>query len=126
MTDSERIYQLMVLTARADETVDPREARVMASIVQQTADLQGLSDRAGLARAARVLLDQNGLAAAVGEIAGPIVDPGFRELAVQCCARVLAADGAVATSELDLMTALRRSFGYTVEEIERILTVRRR
>jgi len=64
VTDAERIYQLMVLTARADETVDAREARVMAGIVDDTAELQGLGDRAALTRAARSLLERKGLIAA--------------------------------------------------------------
>ena len=78
MTDAERIYQLMVVTARADETVDAREARVMAGIVNDTAALQELGDRAALTRAARGLLE--------------------------------------------VMGQLRRCFGYTVEEIETIIS----
>ena len=78
MTDAERIYQLMVVTARADETVDAREARVMVGIVNDTAALQELGDRAALTRAARSLLE--------------------------------------------VMGQLRRCFGYTVEEIETIIS----
>jgi len=78
VTDAERIYQLMVVTARADETVDAREARVMAGIVNDTAALQELGDRAALTRAARGLLE--------------------------------------------VMGQLRRCFGYTVEEIETIIS----
>jgi len=78
VTDAERIYQLMVVTARADETVDAREARVMVGIVNDTAALQELGDRAALTRAARSLLE--------------------------------------------VMGQLRRCFGYTVEEIETIIS----
>ena len=78
MTDAERIYQLMVVTARADETVDAREARVMVGIVNDTAALQELGDRSALTRAARSLLE--------------------------------------------VMGQLRRCFGYTVEEIETIIS----
>lgn len=125
MTDAERIYQLMVLTARADETVDPREARVMSAIVNDTPELHAL-DRGALTRAARGALDRQGLVGAVRELAAPIADPGARLLAVRCCARVLAADGVVAGAELEVMGELRRCFRYTVEEIEEILTAQRR
>ena len=122
MTDAERIYQLMVLTARADDTVDPREARAMAEIVTDTPELQYLGDRAALTRSARGLVERKGLIAAVREVAMPIIEPAARLLAVRCCARVLAADGVVAGAELEVMGQLRRCFGYTVEDIEEILT----
>jgi hypothetical protein len=121
VTDAERIYQLMVLTARADDTVDPRESRVMAEIVTDTPELHDLGERAALTRAARGLLESKGLIAAVREVAMPIVEPDARLLAVRCCARVLAADGVVAGAELEVMGQLRRCFGYTVEDIEDIL-----
>ena len=114
MTDAERIYQLMVITARADDTVDPREAKAIAAIVGDTPDLQRLPDRGGLARAARELLDAKGLAAAVREVAAPIAGDDARKLAVRCCTRVLAADGVVARAELELIGQLRRAFGYTL------------
>ena len=122
MNDAERIYQLMVLTARADETVDPREARAIAGIIRDTDELQDVGDRAALARAARALLERKGLIAAVREVATPIAAADARLLAVRCCARVLAADGVVAGAELEVMGQLRRCFGYSVEEIEEIIT----
>ena len=122
MTDAERIYQLMVVMARADETVDAREARVMAGIVNDTAALQELGDRAALTRAARGLLERKGLSAAVRDLATPISAANSRLLAIRCCARVLAADGVVADAELEVMGQLRLCFGYTVEEIETIIS----
>jgi hypothetical protein len=98
---------------------------VMAAVAADTPELHGL-DRAALTRAARENLERKGLVTAVRELAAPMTDPKARLLAVRCCARVLAADGVVAGAELEVIGQLRRSFGYSVDEIEEILTGLRR
>jgi hypothetical protein len=120
MTDAERIYQLMVLTARADGRVDPRELAVADELVRETPELSELKDREGLALAARRLLKQKGLIGAVQELAIPISQE-MRELAFTCCGRILAADGVVAGPELEVIGQLRRTFGYSLFEIERVV-----
>ena len=111
----------MVLTALADGRIDPRETDVAARLVRETAELQALSDRGQLSKDARELLKRKGLIGAVQELAVAIGDARSRELAVVCCARVLAADGVVAGPELEVMGQLRRSMGYSVEELEHII-----
>jgi tellurite resistance protein len=122
MTDGARIYQLMVLTAIADGHLDTAEQSTAARLLHETPELQGIEGRPALAKAARELMDRTGLAAAVEEIAAPIQDPAARRLAIVCCGAMLKADGRFALEEVAVMSQLRRTFGLSIEEWERMIS----
>jgi hypothetical protein len=120
VTDPERIYQLMILTACADGRVDRRESSTMSRLLSHTPELHAVRNQKKLARAARDLLERRGLIGAVQELAIPIAAE-LHPLTVACCARVLAADGVVAGAELEIMGQLRRTFGYALHDIEELI-----
>jgi hypothetical protein len=115
------IYQLMVITAWADNQLDPAEQSTAGRLLHEQPELQGLENRAELARLAREKLQQQGVRAAVAEVAALIPDEPSRNLALQCCAKVLAADGRLAHQEFAVISELRKSWGLPVEAVERII-----
>lgn len=120
MTDADRIYQLMLLTARSDGHVDPRETSTAIRLLREIPELHEVKGRNRLARAAGRLLRRRGLIGAVQELAIPIA-PALHRVAIECCAQVLAADGVIAGPELEVMGQLRRTFGLSAGEVERVI-----
>lgn len=115
------IYQLMVITAWSDNALDPTEQSAAGRLLHELPELQGLDDRAALSKAAREKLEKLGVRGSVAEIAAGISDEPSRRIALQCCARVLAADGRLAHQEFAVISELRKAFSLDVSAVEQII-----
>ena len=116
------IHGLLVLTAWADGQIVAPEVLVEHTIVAEVPELISLYDKRGLADAAKQALDELGLDAAVAQIAEPLRTREDQELAFLCCIRMLEADGVIAPEEFRVLRILRRLFGFTQDEINRIMS----
>lgn len=116
------IHGLLVLTAWADGRIVAPEVLVEHAVVAEVPELTYLYDKRGLADAAKRALDELGLDAAVAQIAEPLRTRADQELAFLCCVRMLEADGVIAPEEFRVLRILRRLFGFTEDEINRIMS----
>jgi len=116
------IHGLLILTAWADSRVVPPEVLLEHAVLTELPDLAALSDKRGLAEAAKRALDELGLDAAVAQIAEPLRTREDQELAFICCVRMLEADGVIAPEEFRVLRILRRLFGFTQDEVNRLIS----
>ena len=119
---AESIYGLLVLTAWADAHLHPAELLEEHEILGEVPELAALPDKPGLADAAKEALDQLGVGPAVAKIAEPLQTPEDQELAFTCCVRILEADRVIALEEFRVLRVLRRLFGLTQPQIDRLLS----
>jgi hypothetical protein len=116
------IYGLLILTAWADRQIVELEVLLERTVILELPDLTGLYDKRGLAEDTKRALDELGLDAAVAQIAEPLRAREDQELAFVCCVRMLEADGVIAPEEFRVMRILRRLFGFTPDEVKRLLS----
>ena len=116
------IHGLLVLTAWADGQIVAPEVLVEHAILAEVPELAALNDKRGLADAAKRALDELGLDAAVAQIAEPLRTRQDQELAFLCCVRMLEADGVIAPEEFRVLRILRRLFGFSLGEVNRIMS----
>jgi len=116
------IYGLLILTAWADRQIVEPEVLLERTVITELPDLTGLHDKRGLAEDTKRALDELGLDAAVAQIAEPLRAREDQELAFVCCVRMLEADGVIAPEEFRVMRILRRLFGFTPDEVKRLLS----
>ena len=116
------IHGLLVLTAWADGQIAAPEVLVEHAILAEVPELAALNDKRGLADAAKRALDELGLDAAVAQIAEPLRTRQDQELAFLCCVRMLEADGVIAPEEFRVLRILRRLFGFSLGEVNRIMS----
>ena len=115
------IVELMVLTAWADGKVEGSEA---LSIQQQVAAhplLHQVRNLAGLAKKVRARMTEAGLEEALREVAVQVVKRPDRELAYQCCVRVMAADGDLQAEEASVLATLQQVFEFSPMDVKRLL-----
>jgi len=112
----------LVLTAWADGRIVAPELLVENAILGEVPELTALYDKRGLADAAKRALDELGLDAAVAQIAEPLRAREDQELAFVCCVRILEADGVIAPEEFRVLRILRRLFGFTQDEVNRLIS----
>jgi hypothetical protein len=120
MGSSTHIVRLVMLTASSAGSVDAAEALAVAEALRHPR-LVGVQDPAGIGRAVRARLAEAGLEDALREVAEPIEDRSDRELAFQLCAKVVRADGDIAGEEAGVLGDLQILFGFTNEEVKRLL-----
>ena len=116
------IYGLLVLTAWADGLIHPNEILVENAILDEMPELKALEDKNAIAGDAKSVLDAEGLDAAVAHMAAPLTTREDQELAFGCCVRILEADGIIAPEEFRVMRILRRLFGFTPDEVKRLIS----
>jgi len=116
------IHGLLVLTAWADGQIVAPEVLVEHAILAEVPELAALYDKRGLADAAKRALDELGLDAAVAQIAEPLRTRQDQELAFLCCVRMLEAHGVIAPEEFRVLRILRRLFGFSLGEVNRIMS----
>ena len=92
------------------------------TVVGELPGLSALYDKRGLADAAKRALDELGLDAAVAQIAEPLRTREDQEVAFVCCVRMLEADGVIAAAEFRVLRLLRRLFGFTPDEVKRLIS----
>ena len=123
LDQSRRIVELMVLTAWSDGRVEGVEALAIHKLTLAFPQLRDVGPTGEISRIARNRLDRVGIADAVREAAAGIVDPKYREIAFQCCAKVSGADGLFVPEENEVLTELQRLFGYSAEDVKRLLVL---
>jgi hypothetical protein len=125
MTHEERarsIYGLLVLTAWADGLIHPNEILVEHAILDELPDLKALEDKRAIAGEAKTTLDEKGLDAAVQAMAALLTAREDQEMAFSCCVRILEADGIIAPPEFRVMRILRRLWGFTQDDVNRLIS----
>jgi tellurite resistance protein len=122
MENARRILELMFLTAWADGRFEGSEAFAIHKLVASISLLREVSS-GDVDVAAKRRLAEVGLETCVREAAAAITHVAQRELAFQCCAKVGGADGTFAPQEAEVLRILREAWGFTAEDVERILVL---
>jgi tellurite resistance protein len=117
--EGQRVLELMFLTAWADGRFEGSEAFAIHRLAGQFAH----EDSGDIEGEARRRLERDGIEASVRESARSIRDPNIRELAYQCCARVAGADGRFVPEEQQVLRLLREQWGFTRDDVERLLVL---
>ena len=123
MEEARRILELMFLTAWADERFVGSEALAIQKLAASVPALRTVRSTADIDLAARRRMAELGLEACVREAAAAITHQSQRELAFQCCAKVGGADGAFVASEAQVLRILREVWGFSEDDVERLLVL---
>lgn len=117
------VVELMILTAWADGELVGAETALVQELIGRLPLLRGVGSLREMGGAAKERLDRLGFEACVREAAESILDDEHRQLAYRCCARVMGADGKLQVEEHVLLRWLQDLFGFTPEDVERLLIV---
>jgi tellurite resistance protein len=115
------IVELMVLTAWADGKVEGSEALSIQQQVTAHPLLQQVRNLSGLAKKTRARMIEVGLETALREVAARVVRRPDRELAYQCCVRVMGADGDLQSEEASVLANLQQAFEFSPMDVKRLL-----
>lgn len=115
------IFELMMLTAWADGHLEVSESVIAAAVLDELPELRALPGLADLGARARERLEEQGIPAALAEVAQGLHDTAHRELAFVCCARVLEADGIIAREEFQVLAELKALFDLGHADVARLL-----
>ena len=118
-----KVVQLMVLAAWADGHVAGSEAIIIQKLVNSSPLLAAVGPIAELSRDTRARLLEDGMETSLIAAAAGVRDLEYRELAFQCCARVVGADAEFAASEEDFLTQLQELFAFSVADMRRLLVL---
>jgi tellurite resistance protein len=118
---AKHIYQLMVLTAWVDGSVDASEALAVHEIVAALPAFKDIGSKTELSKAVKARIDEKGAEAALRETAVLLTEPADRELAFRCCAKVLDSDGEMGMEEADALATLQELFGFSGEDVTRLM-----
>jgi tellurite resistance protein len=120
---AERVVELMVLAAWADGRVEGSEAITTQRLVATSPLLDALGAIGGINRSTRAKLAEKGLEACLVEACSGLTDPAYRELAFQCCAKVMAADRVFPVEEENVLNKVQALLGLESAEAERLLVL---
>ena len=123
MEDARRILELMFLTAWADGRFVGSEALAIQKLAAHVPLLREIHSTDEIDLGVRRRLLDAGLETCVRDAAAAISHPAHRELAFQCCARVSGADGAFVAKEAQVLGLLRTIWGFTEDDVERMLVL---
>ena len=118
-----KVVQLMVLAAWADGHVAGSEAIIIQKLVNSSPLLAAVGPIAELSRDTRARLLEDGMGTSLIAAAAGVRDLEYRELAFQCCARVVGADAEFAASEEDFLKQLQELFAFSVADMRRLLVL---
>jgi tellurite resistance protein len=118
---AKHIYQLMVLTAWVDGSVDASEALAVHEIVAALPAFKDIGSKPELSRAVKARIDEKGADAALRETAALLTDRADQELAFRCCAKVLDSDGEMGIEEAEALATLQELFGFSGEDVTRLM-----
>jgi tellurite resistance protein len=121
--EGRRCVQLMVLAALADGHVEGTEAVAINKLVQSVPELAHAGHIGDIGRETRHMLDERGMDACLRDLAAGIASRPMRELAFQCCARVVGADSAYSAEEEDFLRKLQEVLGFSVDDMRRLLVL---
>lgn len=117
------VVELMVLTAWADGRVVGSEAMAIHKLTLANPELREVGPTGEISARAKERLDRVGMDAAVREAAGGVRTARYRALAYQCCAKVSGSDGLFEAEENAVLSELQELFGYSAEEVKRLLVL---
>jgi tellurite resistance protein len=118
-----RILELMFLTAWADGKLEGSEALAIHKLTASEPLLREAGHVADVDRVAKQRLEELGLDACVREAADAITHPAQRELAFRSCAKVSGADGAFVEAEGRVLSILREAWGFSSDDVQRLLVL---
>jgi hypothetical protein len=120
---AQRVVQLMVLSAWADGVVAGSEAIAIQKMVSGIPLLHQVGPIAELCRDTRTQMVEDGLDHCLIAAAGALRDREYRELAFQCCARVMGADNVLAIEEEEVLKKLQQLFALSSDDMRRLLVL---
>ena len=116
-----RILELMIVTAWADGKVLGSEALSIQHQVAQNPLLKRVRNLAEVSRRMRARIAELALEPALRKVAAQITQRKDRELAYQCCVRVMAADGDLQAEEASVLATLQQVFEFSPMDVKRLL-----
>jgi tellurite resistance protein len=124
MESARRILELMFLTAWADGKFEGSEALAIHRLTAHERLLREAGQAAAdVDRDVKERLADAGLEACVREAAAGVTHPAQRELAFRCCAKVSGADGVFGEQESAVLRILRETWGFSPEDVQRLLVL---
>ena len=123
LEQARHIVELMVLTAWADGRVVGSEALAIHKLTVTFPELRDVGPTGEISARAKGRLERVGMDAAVREAAAGVKDPRYREIAFQCCAKVSGADGLFVPEESAVLSELQEIFGYSDDDVKRLLVL---
>jgi tellurite resistance protein len=120
---AKHVVELMVLTAWADGRFVGSEAIAIHKLSAGLPELRDVGPTDEICARAKERLDRVGMEASVREAAQGLRTAKYRELAFQCCAKVSAADGLFVPEESAVLSQLQDLFGYSTEDVKRLLVL---
>ena len=121
--EAERVIALMVLAAWADGKVEGSEALAIQRLVSGNPLLAHLRPISAIADETRERLREKGMDACLAEACAALPDRTYRELAFQCCAKVMGADRVFPVEEENVLRKLQVLLGLEAAEAERLLVL---
>src|SRR3954468_5357730 len=119
--EAERVIALKVLAAWADGKVEGSEAFAIQRLVSANPHLAPLRPISAIAEETRERLREKGMDACLAEACAALTDRAYRELAFQCCAKVMGADRVFPVEEENMLKKLQALLGLETAEAERLL-----
>jgi hypothetical protein len=117
------IVELMVLIAWSDGRVEGNEALSIHKQVTTHPLLKQVGGTSELSRKARERMNQLGLEEAIRQVAASIQGKPQRELAFQCCAKVMGSDGDFGGEEAMVLGTLQEVFELSSDDVRRLLVL---
>jgi uncharacterized membrane protein YebE (DUF533 family) len=122
-SQARRVVELMVLSAWADGHVEGSEALAIQKQVAANPKLEGVGVVSEIARETRRWLLSEGMDVCLAAAAGELKDREYRELAFQCCARVMGADRSFPLEEESVLGRLQNLLGVSDADASRLLVL---
>jgi tellurite resistance protein len=122
-SQAERVVELMVLAAWADGHVEGSEAIAIQRLVSTCPLLEHVGPIGKISDATRARLRERGMEACLQEACAGVKDVEYRELAFQCCAKVMGADRAFPAEEEGVLERIQALLGVDAHAAERLLVL---
>lgn len=122
-SEAEHVIALMVLASWADGKVVGSEVLAIQRLAAANPLLAHLRTISEIADDTRARLQEKGMDACLAEACGALRDREYRELAFQCCAKVMGADRAFPAEEESVLRKLQDLLGFDVAKAERLLVL---
>jgi uncharacterized membrane protein YebE (DUF533 family) len=123
LAQARRVVELMVLSAWADGHVEGSEALAIQRQVASNALLEGVGVVSEIGRETRQWLLADGMDACLAAAAAELKDRDYRELAFQCCARVMGADRSFPLEEESVLGRLQNLLAVSDGDASRLLVL---
>ena len=121
--EAEQVIVLMVLASWADGKVEGTEALAIQRLVAAHPLLLHARPISQIAEETKGRLREKGMDACLQEASAALPDRSYRELAFQCCAKVMGADRAFPVEEESVLRKLQDLLGFDVATAERLLVL---